>query len=287
MASVSELAYLGLRGQDLRAWRTFATEVLGMQAAPESDDETLYLRLDQRAYRLAVEKGEPGLGYLGLQVAGPEELAGLVAVLEAAGVSTKEDAALAKARRVRRLVSCQDPAGNDVELVVGPLTANSPFASPRGIAFKTEGQGLGHAFMLFPDATEAWHFYVDLLGFRLSDTISFGLGEGTFLHCNSRHHSLAFAQAPGVNRLAHIMVEVDSLDAVGRGWDLVEERNVPISATLGMHTNDEMVSFYVKTPSGFDIEYGTNGRYVDDATWTVGHYEATSYWGHKRSGVPG
>ena len=28
-----------------------------------------------------------------------------------------------------------------------------------------------------------------------------------------------------------------------------------------------MVSFYVRTPGGFDIEYGTDGQLVDDATW--------------------
>ena len=30
--------------------------------------------------------------------------------------------------------------------------------------------------------------------------------------------------------------------------------------TLGTHTNDRMTSFYVRTPSGFEIEYGFGGR---------------------------
>ena len=51
--------------------------------------------------------------------------------------------------------------------------------------------------------------------------------------------------------------------------------------TLGSHTNDRMTSFYVRTPSGFEIEYGTGGRSVDDATWVVGSYDAQSVWGHK------
>ena len=40
--------------------------------------------------------------------------------------------------------------------------------------------------------------------------------------------------------------------------------------TLGRHTNDLMTSFYVRTPSGFEIEYGTGGLVVDDDTWEVG-----------------
>ena len=42
-----------------------------------------------------------------------------------------------------------------------------------------------------------------------------------------------------------------------------------------------MVSFYVKTPAGFDIEYGWGGIAVDDATWRVGQYDRPSIWGHK------
>ena len=32
-----------------------------------------------------------------------------------------------------------------------------------------------------------------------------------------------------------------------------------ISSTLGRHTNDKMVSFYVRAPGGWDLEYGTEG----------------------------
>lgn len=286
MASVKALTYLGVRGPDLDEWRSFAGEVLGMQVAAESTDEVLYLRMDDRAYRLSVEKGAAGLSRLGFEVATRADLDELSAVLRSAGVAVTEDPVLAAIRRVKLLVRCQDPAGNDVELVVGALSSTEPFASPRGVTFKTGDQGVGHVFMLVPDEQETWHFYVDLLGFRLSDTIDFGLGGGTFLHCNPRHHTLAFVPVPGMSALLHFMVEVDSLESVGRGYDIVQERKMPISLTLGMHTNDHMVSFYVKTPSGFDLEYGTAGREIDDDVWTVGHYDSVSYWGHKRENQP-
>jgi 3,4-dihydroxy-9,10-secoandrosta-1,3,5(10)-triene-9,17-dione 4,5-dioxygenase len=41
-----------------------------------------------------------------------------------------------------------------------------------------------------------------------------------------------------------------------------------------------MVSFYVQTPGGFDIEYGTDGRLVDDGTWISRESTAVSLWGH-------
>ena len=57
-----------------------------------------------------------------------------------------------------------------------------------------------------------------------------------------------------------------------------EDRRV---STLGRHANDHMISFYVRTPSGFDIEYGTGGLTVDDATWVARHTTAHSVWGHR------
>jgi 3,4-dihydroxy-9,10-secoandrosta-1,3,5(10)-triene-9,17-dione 4,5-dioxygenase len=47
-----------------------------------------------------------------------------------------------------------------------------------------------------------------------------------------------------------------------------------------------MVSFYVATPGGFDIEYGTDGLRVDAATWVSRETTAISLWGHKFS-APG
>jgi 3,4-dihydroxy-9,10-secoandrosta-1,3,5(10)-triene-9,17-dione 4,5-dioxygenase len=45
-----------------------------------------------------------------------------------------------------------------------------------------------------------------------------------------------------------------------------------------------MVSFYARTPGGFDIEYGTDGRLVDDATWVSRETTAISLWGHAFAG---
>jgi len=279
--AVAALGYLGLRGPDLAAWRSFATDVLGMQPAPESDAETLFLRMDERAYRVAVERGDGGLAYLGFELNSLAELDDLAVSLEAAGIAVKDDPELAARRRVRTLIHCQDPAGNDVELFVGEVTVTEPFASPRGARFKTGHLGLGHAVLPVPDAAEAWRFYVELLGFRLSDTASLGGREATFLHCNPRHHTIAFGVTAGAAALDHFMIEADSLQTVGIALDVARQRGDEIQRGLGMHPNDLMVSFYVKTPSGFAVEYGWNGRLVDDNTWTVGHYEQVSVWGHK------
>jgi 3,4-dihydroxy-9,10-secoandrosta-1,3,5(10)-triene-9,17-dione 4,5-dioxygenase len=82
----------------------------------------------------------------------------------------------------------------------------------------------------------------------------------------------------------HLMIEVAALDDVGAALDRCARRGAPVSGTLGRHANDHMVSFYVRTPGGFDIEYGTDGRLVDDATWISRETTAVSLWGHSFAG---
>ena len=127
-----------------------------------------------------------------------------------------------------------------------------------------------------------------MLGFRISDSVESGLSL-RFLHCAghaARHHTVALASVPGMVGMHHLMLEVRSLDDVGTALDVVNERQLPLAMTLGRHTNDLMTSFYVRTPSGFEIEYGTGGLVVDDDTWEVGEHHAQSIWGHKPPAEP-
>lgn len=149
--------------------------------------------------------------------------------------------------------------------------------------FVTGEQGLGHAVLIVPDLTAAETFYTEVLGFRVSDTIQHGMTL-RFSHCRghaARHHTVAMAAAPGMVGIHHLMLEVKSIDDVGSALDIVNERNIPLAMSLGRHTNDHMTSFYVRTPSGFEIEYGTGGTLIDDDNWEVGLHHATSFWGHK------
>jgi len=183
------------------------------------------------------------------------------------------------------MASTADAAGNRIELFVGHEEATAPFVSPTGANFVIDDMGFGHTMLMVTDIDAFVDFYVNKLGFKLSDTIG-GMAPGIeaiFLHCNPRHHSMAAVSVPGVpDSISHVMFQVDSLDTVGRANDEVLKRGLPIVSTLGKHTNDHMVSFYCMTPSSLIVEYGTGARRVDDSTWVVGRYTATSYWGHSR-----
>ncbi len=279
--SVSSLGYLGLSVSDTGAWTRFACDVLGLMPAAEEGK----LRIDSREWRIALHEGsEDDIAYAGFEVASPRALDDLEAKLASAGRPVKRgDDALCKERGVAQLVVTEDPGGLAVELFCGQMDrGNVPFASPVGVTgFHTGDQGLGHIVLAAPEIDAVRSFYVDLLGFRLSDHISMGPVVLEFYHCNPRHHTIALLPAPLPKRMHHMMLEVERFDDVGFAHDRCQEAGVPISTTLGKHTNDQMVSFYVKTPSGFDLEYGFGGIAVDDATWSIGRYDKTSIWGHK------
>ena len=101
-------------------------------------------------------------------------------------------------------------------------------------------------------------FYVEVLGFRLSDYIEKPF-RAYFFHVNPRHHSLALIET-GKSGMHHMMVELFSLDDVGQAYDVALGEPERIGVTLGRHTNDFMTSFYAKTPSSFMVECGWGGR---------------------------
>lgn len=287
--SVASLGYVGFEVSDLAAWDSYMTDFLGLMRGRGSDEFARY-RMDERAFRVQVSKGSADdVAFIGLEVDTPEEMRRLCERLDAAGVEYSTGSDNLKAERgVRDLVLLSDPAGLQVEVYVGATSlTNVPFVSPAGVGrFLTGEQGLGHVVLAVERIDEVRDFYTRILGFRLSDTIGMALGPDftlllEFYHCNPRHHTLALAPMPAPKRLHHFMVEMATLDDVGFALDRLGKLGLRQTMTLGKHTNDQMVSFYAATPSGFEVEVGTAGIAVHDEVWRVTHHEATSMWGHK------
>jgi len=287
MSGIQQLGYLGFEVSNLTAWESFATGVLGLEVSVRRPDGGLGLRLDSYRQRLVLEPGPADdLKFLGWQVADQAGLDEMSAKLKAAGVEvtpgTEDEAA---ARGVQRLVKYSDPGGIPSEIFFGPAKGSQPFKSkiaPRG--FVAEELGLGHLVISARSQQESKDFYTNVLGFRLSDyiiTTIYGYPVNiAFFHANPRHHSIAFGDAQK-KRLHHFMLEVKSMDDVGLGLDRTWRSGLKIMQTLGRHPNDRMFSFYAKTPSGFQFEYGWGGREVDDTTWQPTTYDHISEWGHQ------
>jgi extradiol dioxygenase len=281
---VRALGYVGVESPEAKQWEEFGPEVLGMQLAEGERDDTVYLRMDDRHHRIAVHDGpRDRLAYLGWEMGSDDDLDEAANQLAAAGYplaeGTEEET---EERQVRRFVSVTDPGGTRHELYYGQLSLPGQFQPGRPLSgFVTGEQGLGHVVCVVPDLAAATRFY-KLLGMEKSDEI-YAFIDVHFYHCNPRHHTLALTHMPRVRGLHHIMVQLNSLDDVGAAYDIVQQREIPLTMTLGRHPNDQMVSFYVRSPSGFEIEYGWGAIEVGE-NWTVAQYDRVSLWGHKMVG---
>lgn len=290
MMDIRGLAYVVAETTDVARWKNFAENVLGMMTAP-TEDGGLLVRMDERQFRFAIQPGSRD-AYVasGWEVLNQAAFEDALNTLRKHNVDfTLEDKAFCEKRNAQQVVSFKDPAGNRQEVIWGFKSDFTRFVSPVGVSrFVTEGIGMGHTVLPAPNFDVTERFYFDVMGFGLSDIMNFKPPgtEGVsipihFLHCNNgRHHSLALAGFPVESGCVHVMVEVEDMAEVGRAMDRMLANKATYSATLGQHTNDRMTSFYVRTPSNFDIEFGYGGLVLDWEEHIVHEFTHTSLWGH-------
>ena len=135
--------------------------------------------------------------------------------------------------------------------------------------------GIECVFGLMSDDTAQFITTLDAMGVRFYEMLGFkgGVGvrislpgglvlEPVFMDVNERQHTLAFAPAPPGKRIHHLMFQYSDLRDLGLAHDLVRSRQVPVAMQLGMHANDQQLSFYSGNPSGWSWELGWGGRAV-------------------------
>ncbi len=280
-----QLAYCGFGVSDPESWVRFASEGLGLPAYAEGG--TTYLRMDDRPWRFALHpSGEDDILYAGFAFDSEREWQDFIdSLLDLEFPVTDFSDEQCADRNVTAGVWLSDPQGLRLEFVHGHERLPSETDADRVSGFVTGDQGLGHIVVSVTDFDRALKFY-ETIGLKLSDTIVTPFGPAdtlriAFMHCNPRHHSLAFACLPGEKRLNHVMIERAEVDGVLIAHQRCRDMEY-MPGNIGRHPNDLTLSFYVPTPSGFDFELGYGGVAVD-GDWQVREYEAISLWGHERA----
>jgi 3,4-dihydroxy-9,10-secoandrosta-1,3,5(10)-triene-9,17-dione 4,5-dioxygenase len=289
---VLALGYVVVETAKPQDWDRFLSQFAGLMRVADSADGAALYRADDRVFRFRIQPGaEERLVAAAYQLGSSAELASIAEKLQSAGRPIRNGTAdEAKARGVEGFLATSDPAGNGLEFYWGDARTAEPFVSPIGVpGFITGALGLGHAVFSAPNFAETHAFYRDVIGLHDTDLPVFHLmgPDGppmrfAFMHAdNGRHHSLALGEGPSPpSGCIHLMLELPSLTDVGKAYDRMKAFGYPESATLGEHVNDQMTSFYVQTPSGFDLEIGFNGLVIDPASWQVTRHAEISVWGH-------
>lgn len=282
---IHSLGLVRLGSTDVDVWRSFAPDVLGMQTS-DGPDGQLLLRMDERPYRIAIVPNDANRVLASMfEVRDRKAFDVAYRELEEAGVAVKHGSAdEAAARLVESVLSFDDPNGNPIEIFFSQAVDGLSAQLPHGGAFITGALGCGHVVLPSADLDAGFDFYTKVLGFRHRDSMAISLPDGNrlrlrFVGCNQRHHTIALTAAQSPQGLRHLMVEADSIKTFGRTYARAREAGV-LKTELGQHSNDEVLSFYLFCPGGYEIEYGVHGRQVDDSSWLSRDLTTLSHWGY-------
>lgn len=284
------MGYAVIESGKAETWRVLLGDALGMQADVLADG-TVAARMDDHERRLLVVPGSSeDLMAVGLELDNEETLNVVLKRLANRGIEPQAGAPkVAEQRGVERFWHFKGPKGLEIELFYQP---KRPAAPPKLLAsgFVTGDKGFGHLGISTtrPDAQK--EFWTSIFDSRRSDELHVKVSgvplDVEFFRFNERHHSFALVYTPGIKldplrtRIQHFEVQVATLDDMTDAYERCRKLDLPIAMEVGQHGNDRAISFYVRTPSGFEIEYGWNPVSVDESTWQGEKWDAISIWGH-------
>jgi catechol-2,3-dioxygenase len=218
---------------------------------------------------------------LGLGVDDPDDLARIATRLAGLGVTVE---------RAPEAVVAVDP-GTQVRVVievapritqsrVNAVAMNGPGrtdrANDRAPALDREGpvrpRKLGHVVLGSTDVETSERFFIDGIGFKVSDTVA---GLASFLRCSTDHHNLLVQRAP-VPLLHHTSWQVDDVDEIGRGATAMLAADPGRHVWgLGRHHIGSNFFWYLKDPAGnFSEYYADLDCIIDDQVWKPGVWDA-------------
>lgn len=150
------------------------------------------------------------------------------------------------------------------------VEAKPEWAKPRKVS---------HVVLNTPDMEAREAFFMDVLGFRVSD---YSADQMVFLRCGSDHHAIALvrAQYASVN---HVAFEMPSIDEFMRGIGRMRQKGHLPSWGPGRHGPGNNPFAYFVSPSGFVIEFTSEVQQIDEEThkakvWSRADPESMDLW---------
>ncbi|MFB8020836.1 MULTISPECIES: VOC family protein [Streptomyces] len=284
------LGYIVIETNRFADWRRFGTDAIGMHHDTLSRD-LMRFRLDDQECRFLLRRGPAeDVVATGWHIDDHASFEQIEARIRAHGVpvvqGSDEEAAL---RGVERLLRFPGPKGITQEIYTTPLTSAEPLRMLAS-GFVTGDSGMGHIALTSTKPTQIRGYFNTVFDARLTDyideTISGVKLKIRFLRVNERHHSIAVATTRGLpvdpirTRVQHLNIQAATLDDVAQSYQRVHELGFDMALSVGQHTNDKELSYYARTPSGFEWEVGWNPIVIDETIWEPSTHQGISIWGH-------
>lgn len=203
------MGHLALRTGDVEASARFLSDVLGLRRTVELGG-AVALSANEKHHEIELLPGPAaGVDHLGLEVEGEHDLDRLRDALIAAGAQilteTPQEAGLERAIR----------AVGPSNLVFELYTAMEREPLRIEHYMPHSARRFGHVTLSIEARAEMERFLIDVLGFRISDT----LGERVvWLRCDTDHHGIALVKTDRT-RLQHYAFELENWGAIQRYCD--------------------------------------------------------------------
>jgi catechol 2,3-dioxygenase-like lactoylglutathione lyase family enzyme len=253
----------GLRGvelgvKDLNQSVAFYRCVWGLDPVV-SEGDTIHLRANGSEHHVVTLRERPKAGLLGIHFAAQDRVAvdALCAKAKAFGAKvTSEPADLSRSAGGGYGFSFQSPDGHVLNISCD-VARHPNTVSDRSKPFK-----LSHVVLNSPKIEDQTGFFIDLLGFRLSDTTDMM----EFVRCSSDHHSIAVARGEGPS-LNHMAYEMTNIDGLMRGAGRLKSSGFNSEWGVGRHGPGDNVFTYFVEPNGFVVEYTAEVEQIDEAIY--------------------
>lgn len=285
------MGYLLAESEKLDEWERFTRDGLGLHVECPAPD-VLCCRIDDHSRRLIVRHGPAeDVAAIGWQLADESALQLALDRLAQRKIEVESvDGSEAELRGVTRFWRLKGPKGLSTEFFVHAKSTDQPLKM-RASGFYTAECGMGHVAITTRNPKAMQAFWMEVFDARLSDHIEDRIDgvnlDLTFLRLNPRHHSIATAATKGIRlnplrtQIHHMNLQALSLEDVTQGYLRCRAMGYEIANAIGQHPNDKELSFYVVSPSGFEIEIGWNPLLVDESSWQPQVHRGISLWGHR------
>ncbi|WP_417586189.1 VOC family protein [Pararhodobacter oceanensis] len=161
----------------------------------------------------------------------------------------------------KKVLNCPDPL--NAPGVAGRLNVS------RKWRLRARPKTITHVVFAVEDFVASHRFFEERLGFRLSE---YQIHLGIYMRCNgaSDHHNLFLldmnsGSAPGYPIYHHANFGVEDIDELMVGTNHMKRRGWSVGGLgQGRHRIASALFSYFKSPTGGEVEYGSDSDYLDD-----------------------
>ncbi len=276
---ILRLSHVDITVPDLDLAAAYYTGVLGLLESERTDDRIFFKCWDEEDHHSLAVRYDPrvGIDRFSFKVEDEEDLEELETKVEEYGfrvhrVSRGEEVGQGASIRFETPSGHEMELVHDVEKVGGLLGKFNPGAIPVGM------QGIApprmdHLLINAEEVGVATRFYMDVLGFRLTEQLigSDGHQIGTWLERSHTPHDIAVVNGPN-GALHHFAYWLDDWDHVRQAADILAYNSIQIDVGPTRHGVTRGNTIYFFDPMGTRNEVFTGGYRPDPdfptITWT-------------------